>query len=105
MPRLDDTMLSLCFKSLAHPRRVRLFRLIAESRQSGCPFQVLQRETGYCDTTLIHHLREMGRCGLIKRRRQRVNVLYFLVQDPFIRALHGALRLATEARSPLPAAA
>lgn len=81
------------FKALSHPRRVRIFRLLAERPETGNSFSALQQATRLCDSSLSHHLREMERSGLVRRRRRGTFVAFTLETGPFIRAMGEALRL------------
>ena len=49
MTTIDETALATNLKGLAHPRRVRIFKLLAERPDVGRSFQALQGETGLCD--------------------------------------------------------
>lgn len=70
MSSIQDRELARPFKALGHERRIRLFKLLRESPETGRSFQSLQNETGIVDSSLFHHLREMERGGLIERRRK-----------------------------------
>lgn len=65
----NDDRIATAFSALAHPRRVRLFRLLCEQPELGSSMNSLQAATGFKDAPLLHHLRIMERAGLITRRR------------------------------------
>lgn len=73
----NDT-LARNFKALAHPRRAMLFRLLTENPASGDSLSRLQKTTRLSMTSLVHHLREMERCGMIQRHRHGAEVAYRL---------------------------
>ncbi len=73
-----DTKIASSFNALAHPRRARIFRLLTEDPASGQSFETLVNKTGYAPSALTHHLREMERCELIRRKRKGPFVAYFL---------------------------
>ena len=93
MIQMDDAALALHFKALAHPRRVRLFRLLAERPEVGRSFQALQGETGLCDSSLSHHLWEMERCGVIRRRRRGTFMTFTLQTAGLAGSAKAMLRL------------
>jgi DNA-binding transcriptional ArsR family regulator len=95
-----DDRTALTFKALAHPRRARIFRLLAEDPDQGRSFLNLQRRLSFASTTLVHHLREMERCGLVARRRNGQEVAYRLTTAALTDALRGTLNLAARARAP-----
>ena len=93
MAQIDNAALAQQFKALAHPRRVRIFRLLAELPEIGRSFQSLQHETGLCNSSLAHHLREMERCGVIRRRRRGTFMTFRLETSALAQAIGEALRL------------
>lgn len=99
MPFPDDSTLSRHFKALAHPRRARLFRLLSDSANRELTFSALQRATGISDTSLVHHLREMERCGILRRRRRGAYVSYALTTSRFVQSLSIVLRESAVARA------
>jgi DNA-binding transcriptional ArsR family regulator len=66
---INDDRIANAFSALAHPRRVRLFRLLCEQPELGLSMISLQTATGIKDAPLLHHLRIMERAGLVTRRR------------------------------------
>ncbi|MCB1369181.1 MAG: winged helix-turn-helix transcriptional regulator [Rhodobacteraceae bacterium] len=97
---LNDEKFALAFKALSHPRRVRIFRLLARSDGPGLSFLALQNATGHCDGVLVHHLREMERCGLITRRGKGPYVVYVATPGVLSLAMETADRLCQDARTP-----
>ncbi len=100
MPNLDDTNIARSFRAISHPRRARLFRLLATAPETGRSFRSLRNETGLCYSSLSHHLREMERFGLIYRQRNGPRVSYHLETAPLARALAKAGELAGQATAP-----
>ena len=76
MTNTIDEKRSLHYKALAHPRRARIFRLLFENSHTGFSFLTLQAATRLRPSSLAHHIREMERCGLVRRQRKgnRVSV-------------------------------
>jgi DNA-binding transcriptional ArsR family regulator len=94
---MTDADLSRNFRALSHPRRAMIFRLIAKRPAVGNSLESLLVATGLRPSSLIHHLREMERCGLVTRRRKGAIVAYRLTPGGFTAALGLALRM-VEAR-------
>jgi DNA-binding transcriptional ArsR family regulator len=99
-----DDRIATTFTALAHPRRVRLFRLLCEQPELGQSLLSLQRATGYKDAPLIHHLRIMERAGLITRRRTGATMHHSVSPGRLIGAMGEVDMLRKSARSPLHAA-
>ncbi|MBZ0128398.1 MAG: hypothetical protein K8F59_04740 [Rhodobacteraceae bacterium] len=53
-----------------------MFHRLAGSGSAGLAFLTLQDATDQSDGVLVHHLREMERCGLITRRGKGPDVVY-----------------------------
>ena len=69
------------FFGLAHPRRIRIFECLTHAPGGQMSYQKLNAELRICDSSLIHHLREMERAGLVLRYRKGVTAVYRLVPD------------------------
>ena len=93
-----DERIALNFRALSHPRRAAIFRLLTEDPEVGTTYRSLQIASGICDASLIHHLRDMERCGLIRRQRRGAEVAYRIDSSTFCRTLSLAHSMATEAR-------
>ncbi len=87
----NDVKIARRFNALSHPRRARIFRLLSEYPAAGQSFGRLVQETGFAASALIHHLREMERCGLIRRKRKGVEVSYFLTTAPLAQTISAVL--------------
>ena len=94
---IDDETLAKAFKSLAHPRRARIFRLLASRPEVGHSLAGLQNALKIGDTPLVHHLREMERAGLLIRQRRGVQVAHILTPDLLLLAMDETKRLAHRA--------
>lgn len=94
---LSDQTVAIAFTALAHPRRVRLFRLLAEHPELGRSVTELQQATGYKDAPLLHHLRVLERAGLITRRRTGNTVAHVLRPVSLEAAIRDVDRLARSA--------
>lgn len=81
----NSEFLAATFKALAHPRRADIFHYLTEMDGQKASYAQLQSLTGLADTTLIHHLREMERGALIRRRRHGVTAVYSLCPGSFLR--------------------
>ncbi len=93
----NDT-LARSFKALSHPRRVMLFRLLADRPETGDSLDRLWRAARLQRSSLIHHLREMERCGLIRRQRHGLEVAYRLTPGALTQALEDAGEIARVSR-------
>lgn len=97
---IDDATLARAFKSLAHPRRARIFRLLATSPEVGHSLTGLQAALKIGETPLVHHLREMERGGLLTRQRRGVHVAHLLTPDLLFLAVDESKRLGRRATGP-----
>jgi DNA-binding transcriptional ArsR family regulator len=95
-----EEKLALAFNALAHPRRVRIFRLLAENPETGRTFAGLQETTGYKEASLLHHLQVMENAGLIRKQRTGATVNRVVTPGPLAAALSETSRLAASARGP-----
>ena len=86
------------FKALAHPRRAMIFRLLAKHPEAGDSLDHLAQATRLQNSSLVHHLREMDRCGLLRRRRRGPEVAYRLIPGEFNAALGEAADISQIAR-------
>lgn len=87
---MTNEKLALSFKALSHPRRAMIFRLLAERPEAGKSLDRLLHATGLRYSSLVHHVREMERCGLIRRQRRGPEVAYLLTPGELTRALEDA---------------
>ncbi len=93
MPEFKDSEIALRFKALSHPRRALIFRLMTENPEICQSYSQLQVATRLSPSSLVHHLREMERCGLIRRQRKGVYVTYFLTTNTLADANRNVLGL------------
>jgi DNA-binding transcriptional ArsR family regulator len=100
----SDQAVAAAFTALAHPRRVRLFRLLVEHPELGRSVKQLQRATGYKDAPLLHHLRVLERSGLILRRRTGSTVAHVLKPGSLTAAMRDVDRLTGAAGAQIVAA-
>ncbi len=89
---MKDEQLALNFKALSHPRRVKIFHLLASQPEAGNSLDRLLRATRLPYSSLIHHLREMERCGLVRRRRRGPEVAHRLTPGALTLALGDAMQ-------------
>ena len=97
---IDDAAIAKAFKSLAHPRRARIFRLLATSPEVGHSLARLQAVMKIGETPLVHHLREMERGGLLTRQRRGAHVAHLLTPDLLFLAVDETKRLGRHATGP-----
>ncbi|MZR14618.1 helix-turn-helix domain-containing protein [Maritimibacter sp. DP07] len=98
----DNDRIARSFKALAHPRRAAIFQLLATHPRHAADYQFIEMQTGLRPSSLVHHLREMERCGLLRRRRTGPTMTYMLTPGDMLRCTNTARALATQGR---PAAA
>lgn len=96
---MNDATLSRNFKALAHPRRAMIFRILSLRPEQGSSLDSLLGATRLSPSSLVHHLREMERCGLLARHRRGVNVVYAVRPGEFTAALGSAMRIADTAQA------
>lgn len=80
-----DEYIARSFKALSHPRRAMIFRYLTEADDHTATYATLQGLTGLADSTLVHHLREMEKGGLLTRRRIGVYASYALHPGELLR--------------------
>lgn len=97
---MTNDVLARNFKALAHPRRMLIFQLLASQPEAGDSLDRLRQATRLRYSSLVHHLREMERCGLVRRRRRGPEVAYRLVTDELNAALGLASDITRTARRP-----
>lgn len=102
---MTNAALARNFKALSHPRRAMIFRLLAKRPGAGDSLDRLERATRLQYSSLVHHLREMEKCGLIRRQRRGPEVAYRLIAGDLTAALGEAMDTAQVARHRPPRAA
>lgn len=95
---MTNEVLARNFKALAHPRRAMIFQLLARQPDAGDSLDRLRQATRLRLSSLVHHLREMERCGLIRRRRHGGEVAYRIVTGELNAALGAAIDITHAAR-------
>lgn len=90
--------LAQSLKALSHPRRVMIFRLLADRPEAGDSLDRLWHASRLKRSSLIHHLREMERCGLIRRKRHGPEAAYRLTLGDLTGALGEASDITRIAR-------
>lgn len=93
-----DAMHARAFRALSHPRRMRLFRLLAEQPQAGESIHSLIGLSRIPEASFRHHLREMELAGLIKRQRKGPTVRV-IVTPQALQAAMETVRLLLRHRS------
>lgn len=91
---MTDDQLAMAFKGLSHPRRMRIFRTLVDDPRAGDSLQYLQARTAMPTACFTHHLREMERVGLIRKRRKGAIVATRLTPGPLTTAIATALSMA-----------
>lgn len=95
---MTNDALARNFKALSHPRRAMIFRLLARRPETGDSFDRLAQATRLQPSSLVHHLREMERCGIVRRRRRGLEVAYRLATGELTLALGEATNVTRVAR-------
>lgn len=72
--------------ALAHPARLKAFRLLVAAGPSGIPSGDIAGSLAVPPTAMSFHLAALERCGLVAARREGRNVFY-AVQFDAVRAL------------------
>lgn len=85
---------ALAFNALAHPRRMRLFRLLVDQPEAGRSSSTLATRSGYRRTALAHHLEIMERGGLLRRKRIGNAMTFQLTPGRLVAAMAEVDRLA-----------
>lgn len=75
-----------------------IFRMIVHRPEIGNALDTLIDATGLSPSSLVHHLREMERCGVLSRKRKGVHVAYRVTPGSFTAALAAALRMSEATR-------
>ena len=67
---------ALCLKSLGHPARLSILRLVVQGPAAGTPAGEIQARLSIPGSTLSHHLAGLAQAGLIKVARQGTTLRY-----------------------------
>jgi DNA-binding transcriptional ArsR family regulator len=63
-------------KSLGHPARLAILRLVVQGPVEGTPVGEIQAGLGIPASTLSHHIAELAQAGLLKPTRQATVIRY-----------------------------
>jgi len=96
---MSDEAFARSFRALSHPRRALVFRLIVSEPAIAHSLEGLVIATRLRPSSLVHHLREMERCGLIRRHRRGPWVAHRLVPNDLTTALATAMRMSEAVRA------
>lgn len=102
---LSNEVLARNLNALAHPRRAMLFRLLIDDPAAGDSLQSLIAASGLHPSSAIHHLREMERCGVLRRRRKGPHMRYRIAPGDLTVALAAAMQLSRSPRGARPSKA
>lgn len=75
------------FKGLAHPARIRILELLAESPDEAVPVSYLLEETGLEASHLSQHLATLRRHGVVSSTRSANAVSYRLTHPKIVELL------------------
>lgn len=78
------------FAALAHPHRLKVFRILVEAAPEPLPAGKIADMVGAPPSTLSAHLAQLQRAGLIRSTRERQRILYSF-DDKGTQALIGYL--------------
>ncbi len=67
---------ALCLKSLGHPARLSILRLVVQGPVEGTPAGEIQTRLNIPGSTLSHHLADLAQAGLVKATRQGTTLRY-----------------------------
>ena len=67
--------------ALAHPGRLRVFRLLVQAGVMGLPAGEIARRTGMLANTLSANLNLLSHAGLVRARRQGRSIIYTAQYD------------------------
>ena len=101
----DDPRHARAFRALAHPRRMRLFRLLAERPSTGDSVLRLYTVARIPEASARHHLAEMSKAGLVRRHRRGQEVAIRLTPLALRTAMGATDLLLLRAARPLAQAA
>ena len=73
-PQLEQQALRL--KSMGHPARLAILRLVVQGPVAGTPVGELQARLGIPGSTLSHHLADLAQAGLLRAARQGTTIRY-----------------------------
>jgi ArsR family transcriptional regulator len=80
---------TLCF-ALGHERRLRILQTLSSDPSSGRTLGRLEVSTRLARASLLHHLRQLERAGLVRRRKRGAETEYSSDLSP-VRWLNGQL--------------
>ncbi len=70
------TAFSQCLKSLGHPARLSILRLVVQGPVEGTPAGEIQTRLGIPGSTRSHHLADLTQAGLVMVARQGTTLRY-----------------------------
>lgn len=65
-----------CLKSLGHPARLGILRVVIQGPVEGTPAGEIQARMGIPASTLSHHLADLAQAGLVQVARQGTTLRY-----------------------------
>ena len=71
----------VAFSALAHPLRMRVYRLLMEIGPDGLPAGEVAQRLDSPPSTLSPHLAQLERAGLVRTRRERQRIYYAVSVD------------------------
>lgn len=75
---MDDEEAISAFAALAHPQRLRIYRILTAHGPNGLPASEIAEAVGAAPTAASFHLKELGKAGLIRGTRQGRYIRYAL---------------------------
>ena len=73
-PQLEQQALRL--KSMGHPARLSILRLVVQGPVEGTPVGEIQARLGIPGSTLSHHISDLAQAGLLSSTRQGTTIRY-----------------------------
>ena len=84
---MDDETAISAFAALAHPQRMRIYRILTSHGTNGLPASEIAEAVGATPTAASFHLKELCKAGLIHGTRQGRFIRYALHVDGMRRLL------------------
>jgi len=69
-PSREQESLATFFAAFGHKRRLMICDILLSHGPKGLSFEALQRKTGLAASTLSHHLAQMDKGGVLRRKQK-----------------------------------
>mgnify|MGYP002641906977 CR=1 FL=1 len=82
MDQIQANYIAQLFFALGHRRRLLILELLRDRPETGRTLGMLENASGLARGTLIHHLRQMEKAGLVRRQQKGASTEYRFVPQP-----------------------